>query len=331
VTRRFFPDGKLTRDKWRAGIIAVRAELQELQTRYRHAGWDRAFGSSGTLRAVASICQAAGWAEKHVTASAVEKLTEALLERGDSSRLDLQGLSERRRPVIAGGVVILEACFRALGIEQMEVSPFALREGVLQNLLGRLENRDPRDKTVRAFASRFGVDRAQATQVKQAALNAFDQISEAGGLKRAHRELLAWSAELHETGLDISHSHYQRHSGYLVEESDMAGFSRQEQLFLATLVRFHRREVPANFAEPLPQRLHAPLRYALFCLRLAWILCRTRDHGGSPPFTLRLSDGLIEARFDPDWISARPLTATDLEQECTTLEAIGLRLRLSDH
>jgi exopolyphosphatase/guanosine-5'-triphosphate,3'-diphosphate pyrophosphatase len=301
--------------------------LQELQKRYREMGWDRAFGSSGTLRAVSSMCEAAGWSEKHVTAEALEKLTGALLARRDIARLDLQGLSERRQPVIAGGVVILQACFEALGIEKIEVSPFALREGVLQDLLGRLENRDPRDKTVQAFAARFGVDLDQAERVKRTALNAFDQIAEQAALTRAHRELLAWAADLHETGLDISHSHYERHSGYLVEESDMAGFSRQEQLFLASLVRHHRREVPPDFTDALPQRLHSPLRYVLFCLRLAWILCRTRDDTTQGGFALRMSKAGIETRFDANWISARPLTATDLEQERENLKAIGFSFR----
>jgi len=330
VTRRFFPNGQLAPQAWQQAVIAVRAELQELQTRYREAGWDRAIGSSGTLRAAESMCRAAGWTEKHITTEALGKLSAELLSQKQISRISIPGLSERRRPVIAGGVVILQACFEALDIEQIEVSRFALREGVLHDLLGRLEHKDPRYSTVEAFMSRFGVDTAQSERVGRVALDAFDQLAQDASLTHVHRELLKWAADLHETGLDISHSHYQRHSGYLVEESDMAGFSCQEQQFLAALVRFHRRAVPADFVHDLPARLQDPLRFVLFCLRLAWILCRTREDATLPDFSLKMRDHAVNAGFPHKWLAAHPLTCADLEQEISLLQPIGMVFSISE-
>ena len=43
--------------------------------------------------------------------------------------IDLPGLSDDRRPVIAGGVLVLEAVFATLGLERLQVSKAALREG----------------------------------------------------------------------------------------------------------------------------------------------------------------------------------------------------------
>jgi exopolyphosphatase/guanosine-5'-triphosphate,3'-diphosphate pyrophosphatase len=331
VTRQFFPDGRIDQERWQRALGAVRAELQEFQLRYRQAGWDRAIGSSGTIRAVAEISRANGWGDRHITTRGLAKLCQRLLDCGHAQAIDLAGLSERRRPVIAGGVIILQACFDALGIETMEVSPFALREGVLHDLLGRLEHRDPRDHTVEAFMSRYGVEANQASRVREAALTAFDQIAGPAGLNEHHRESLAWAAKLHETGLGISHSHYQQHSGYLVESSDMAGFSRQEQQFLAALVRYHRRDIPASYADELPARLREPLRCLLICLRLAWILCRTREDAPAPVFDLRIQGQEIHARFAPEWLTSRPLTAADLETEQSHLAALGLNFHFSIH
>jgi len=223
---------------------------------------------------------------------------------------------------------MLLACFKALRLENMKVSPYALREGVLHDLLGRLEQRDPRDKTVTAFMARYSVDQEQVNRVKRVALKACDKIADGMFLRPIHRELLAWAVDLHETGLSASHCLYQAHSGYLVENSDMAGFSRQDQQFLAALVRHHRRGVPRDFANQLPARMHEPLRMTLFCLRFACILCRTRDDSSIPSFKLSGTNNMLTVNFADDWKVNHPLTMTDLEQESKDLRAIKLQFRV---
>jgi len=177
--------------------------------------------------------------------------------------------------------------------------------------------------------SRYGVDRDQAERVKSTALTAFDKIAEGMYLRPIHRQLLGWAADLHETGLGISHSRYQLHSGYLVENSDMAGFTRQEQLFLAAMVQNHRRSIPAGFADKLPTRLHEPLRMTLFCLRFACILCRSREDDAIPEFRLSGSDVMLAASFPEEWQDKHPLTMFDLRQESKDLQSIGLNFQVS--
>jgi len=309
LTRRFFGDGRLSRKRWNKALSAILADMQELRLRYLRAGWDTAIGSSGTIRAVEAICQRMGW-----------------VERVDA--VNLPGLSDRRHPVLVGGLVMLQACFEALEIRTLKVSPFALREGLLQDMLGRLEHRDPRDKTVESFMSRYSVDPAQVERIKRTALTACDKIGDAMFLRPIHRQLLGWAADLHETGLSVSHSQYQVHSGYLVENSDMPGFTRQEQLFLAALVRNHRRVIPRGYADKLPSRMHEPLRMTLMCLRLACILCRSRDDSAIPAFRLSGTDNTMTVGLPRDWVAAHPLTVFDLQQESKDLKSIGLQFRV---
>ena len=325
LTRRFFGDGRLSRKRWNKARSSVLADLQELRLRYLGVGWDTAIGSSGTIRAVESICQRLGWVERDITADALYMLADRILQFETIDSVSLPGLSERRHPVLAGGLVMLQACFEALEIQTLKVSPFALREGVLQDMLGRLEHRDPRDKTVESFMSRYNVDTNQVARVKRTALAACDKISGGLFLRPIHRQLLGWAADLHEVGLSISHSQYQLHSGYLVENSDMPGFTRQEQSFLAALVRNHRRAIPRNFADSLPTRLHEPLRMTLMCLRFACILCRSRGDAAIPAFRLSGRDTMLTASFNADWVAAHPLTVFDLQQEMRDLKAISLQ------
>jgi exopolyphosphatase/guanosine-5'-triphosphate,3'-diphosphate pyrophosphatase len=328
LTRQFFGDGKITRKRWRKAVRSVMADMQEMQLRYRQTGWDLAIGSSGTIKAVEDICRLQGWVEKDVNIDALFFLRDRMLKFGTIDAVKLPGLSDRRHPVLIGGLAMLTACFQALKLETLKVSPYALREGVLHDLLGRQEHRDPREKTVAAFMARYSVDQGQVDRVKKVALKVCDKISDGMFLRKSHRDLLSWAADLHETGLCVSHSQFQVHSAYLVENSDMAGFSRQEQLFLAALVRNHRRPIPGDYADKLPTRLLEPLRMTLFCLRFACVLCRTRDDSSIPQFKLSGNDNVITVDFAQDWQQRHPLTMTDLRQESENLKAIGLHFRV---
>jgi exopolyphosphatase/guanosine-5'-triphosphate,3'-diphosphate pyrophosphatase len=329
LTRRFFGDGKITAKRWKKAVRSVLADLQELRLRYLRTGWDSAIGSSGTIKAVEEICRQQGWIEKDINLDALYLLRDRLLDYDTIDAVQLAGLSERRHPVLIGGVVMLLACFKALELETLKVSPYALREGVLHDLLGRLDDQDPRDKTVDAFMARYSVDHQQVDRVKLIALRVCDKIADGMFLRPLHRQLLAWAADLHEVGLSVSHSQYQLHSGYLVENSDMAGFTRQEQLFLAALVQNHRRAIPRGFADKLPARMHEPLRMTLFCLRFACILCRSRDDQTSPTFRMSGGDNMITASFPEEWKKSHPLTMFDLRQEAGDLESIRLQFRVS--
>lgn len=329
VTNRFFKNGKITTRALKKAERAVAAELQEIQTVYRNAGWQTAVGSSGTFRSAAAICEANGWSKKGVSAQALTQLKQVALSFKTIADIDINGLSERRKPVFIGGLAIMLACFKALSINEMLVSPFALREGLLQDLLGRLEHRDPREKAVRALMSRFAVDPAQVARVQRTALEIFDQLSIQTALGDSHRTMLGWATGLHEIGLSLSHASYQKHSAYLVEASDMAGFSRQEQLFLAALVGFQRREIPKDYTARLPLRLHMALTITLLCIRLSWIFCRTREDEAIPEFRINLDGVRVQLSLSTDWMENHPLTVADLEFEETALKTTGLQLVIS--
>jgi exopolyphosphatase/guanosine-5'-triphosphate,3'-diphosphate pyrophosphatase len=333
VTGRFFSDGEITAKRLKTAQRAVAAELQELQTVYRNVGWQTAIGSSGTFRSAAAICVASGWCTKGVTSIALKKLKQKALTFKTIADIDIDGLSEHRKPVFIGGLAILLACFKALAIKEMLVSPYALREGLLQDLLGRLEHRDPRDTAVKALMTRFAVDPAQVARVQKTALNIFDQLSADAAVGSSHRTMLGWATELHETGLSLSHESYQLHSAYLVEASDMSGFSRQEQLFLAALVGFQRRDIPPDYAARLPGRLHRALTINLLCMRLSWIFCRTREDDAIPDIDIKLDGRKVRLVLSSEWMENHPLTIADLEYEIIALQTIGLQLEIDykDH
>jgi exopolyphosphatase/guanosine-5'-triphosphate,3'-diphosphate pyrophosphatase len=323
-TRRFFADGKLTKKRWAEALTEVTAEFQQFAGVYRHLGWDEALGSSGTNKAIGEICAGLKLTKGAITAEALPQVRDRLLAAGRIDAIDLPGLSEERKPIIAGGVLVLEAAFDALGLKRMAVSKAALREGVLYDMLGRGSGADSRDASVQALMQRYGIDVAQAARIEETALQLFDRVAGHWHLDADNRLLLAWSARLHELGLAIAHSQYQVHGAYVLEHSDIAGFSQQEQRMLAAVVRAHRRRVPKSAFDALPERLLASTRRITALLRLAVALHRSHEPDALPELRLVADDDRLTLSLPRPWVDARPLLATDLATEAVESAGLGI-------
>ena len=323
-TRRFFADGKLTKKRWAEALTEVTAEFQQFAGVYRHLGWDEALGSSGTNKAIGEICAGLKLTKGAITAEALPQVRDRLLAAGHVDAIDLPGLSDERRPIIAGGVLVLEAAFDALALKRMAVSKAALREGVLYDMLGRGSGADPRDASVLALMQRYGIDAAQSARVEATALQLFDRVAHDWRLQPDDRLLLAWAARLHELGLAIAHSQYQVHGAYVLEHSDIAGFSQQEQRMLAAIVRAHRRRVPKSAFDALPERLLASTRRITALLRLAVALHRSHEPDALPELRLVADGDRLTLSLPRPWVEARPLLASDLATEASESAGLGI-------
>src|SRR5690606_9904015 len=242
--------------------------------------------------------------------------------------IDLPGLGADRRPIIAGGLLVLEAAFQALGLERLMTSKAAMREGVLYDMVGRGGADDPRDAAVDALMQRYGIDRAQGLRCEATALRLFDLLADAWAMDQDDRLLLARADRLLEMGLTIAHSQYHLHGAYVVEHSDIAGFSRQQQQFLAALVRTQRRKIPKGAFDVLPDRLLPAARHTAALLRLAVLIHRGHEADPVPRLAARADGTVLEIGFDRDWLEARPLLRADLEGEPAAMAALGMELRL---
>jgi exopolyphosphatase/guanosine-5'-triphosphate,3'-diphosphate pyrophosphatase len=323
-TRRFFPNGRLSRKKWNTALTEISAEFQQFAGLYRALGWQEALGSSGTHKSIGEICAAMKLTKGAITAEALPQLRDQLLQADSIDAIDLPGLSSDRRPIIAGGVLVLEAAFRALGLQKLLVSKAAMREGILYDMLGRGGADDPRDASVQALTQRYGIDEAQAARVEGTSMRLFAQVASAWALDDDDARMLGWAAGVHELGLAIAHSQYHVHGAYVLEHSDIAGFSRQEQQVLAALVRTHRRGVPKSAFDALPDRLLLSARRKAALLRLAVLLHRAHDSDPIPVLELAASDDRLQLVLQRQWIDQRPLLRADLLGEKDGMTGLGI-------
>lgn len=325
-TLRFFPGGKITRKRWQKGVSEIGVLLQQFAEDYRESGWQEAHGSSGTAKSIGAVVQAMKFSDEGITTASLAALRDVLIEQGQTGSIKLPGLVEDRAPVIAGGVVILEAAFAALGIERLRVCESSMREGLLWDLLGRAGGSDPRTASIDALASRYGVDRAQARRVESTALMLFDQVARQWKLDADAREWLSWAARVHEIGLAIAHSQHHHHGAYILRHADLAGFSRQEQQLLAAVVEMHRRKPDKSIISALPLRYRALARRITALLRLAVLFRRARRAESLPQMRLDANSKCLRLKLPLNWIDQHPLTEADLQQEQNPMSELGVKL-----
>jgi exopolyphosphatase/guanosine-5'-triphosphate,3'-diphosphate pyrophosphatase len=271
-----------------------------------------------------------GWSSRGISKSALKKLRTHMIEAGHVDKLQLKGLSSERLPVFAGGVAVLSALFKSLDIELMQVSDEALREGLLYEMLGQFHHEDVRDKTVKSLFERYNIDKTQARRVETTAKQLHGQVAADWQLQNPeYAELLSWAAKLHEIGLTISHSQFQKHGAYILENADLSGFSRQQQRILALLVRNHRRKIQADAYDSLATDVREPIQRLSILLRLAVLLHRGRSNTDKPKLKLQAGAGSIHVYFPEDWLDDHPLTVVEMESESKYLRNINYSLTFS--
>ncbi|HIL22348.1 exopolyphosphatase [Alcanivorax sp. VBW004] len=328
--QRFFPNGEITEKAFDRAVTAARQEVLSIHANYRRLGWQQAVGASGTIKAISQVCVDNGWSEFGITLDGMKKVRKRVIKAGAVDKLDLKGLREDRQPIFASGLAILYGIFEQLGIDQMEVSSGALREGLLYDLLGRFGHEDVRDRSIQALMNRHHVESSQAERVCATALALYQQVASDWQIEGDEAaDTLRWGGLLHEVGLAVSHSQFHKHGAYLVTNSDLPGFSRQEQQMVALMVRGHRRKVPLAALAELPDDEQTGLLRLCLVLRLAVRLHHARSDEDVPEIRLQARGERLAITFPPGWLEEHPLTQADLEQEHDYFQAAGYQLVLA--
>lgn len=310
--------GRLAPSGFRKMHLAACTELETIVQVYQQTGWKIAYGTSGSIKAIAELVEDQDGGAV-ITRSSLQRLARDLV----ANKVDLSKVAAARRPVLPAGIAILLAAFEVLSLQDMHVEDAALKEGLLYDIIGRQGHEDARFTTVRKLRDQYKIDVRQAERVTKTAL-AFWKKLQGPALPRVSRtKILTWAAQLHEIGMSISHSGHHHHGYYILRNSDLAGFGRYEQYMLANLVRSQRKTLSANDFEELDEQTLQALTPLIICLRLAVLLHRRReDVQPLPKLTQEGSEYVL--RFSKRWLADHPLTEAGLAQERDYLDAFGV-------
>jgi exopolyphosphatase/guanosine-5'-triphosphate,3'-diphosphate pyrophosphatase len=294
----FFPDGRIDATSFEAAVLSARGQFEDAAPPYHPDNWKRAYGSSGTIRAIADVIQRNDIGRGRIDLSSLQALRQRFIEAGNTSLVNLSGLRPERAATVAGGLAILIALFQQLQIGQMGTVDAGLRLGVLWDLYHRSQSRDRRDEAIGQLATRFGVDHDRAMRTAHAASALFAQLRPGG---ESYTKLLYWAGVLHEAGLAVSQTGYHKHSAYLAEHADLPGFTAREQKILGRLLAAQKGNL-RKVEEFLSDHDFAK---AVLSLRLALILLHARLDGEVGAIGLRLN-GRIELELPQYLLDEHP-------------------------
>jgi len=248
----------------------------------------RVIGTSGTLLALVSMAAhklgVHPGREAHgleVPASAVSQLARQIVRADRTGRLEMRGMDPKRADLIVAGAVLADVVLRTVGAKRIQACTWALREGLLLEYIRRhargIEESariaDVRRRSVVRLVRRFGGTASHSEQVAKTSLRLFDQLKARLGLRSETREWLEYAALLHDVGHLIDHDEHHRHSHYLIVNSELFGFRRDEVEAIGQIaLHHHRKGMPKPDdagGEPLPAEVWRQVRGAAAILRLA--------------------------------------------------------------
>jgi exopolyphosphatase / guanosine-5'-triphosphate,3'-diphosphate pyrophosphatase len=320
---RFFADGQFSKRAFEMAEIAATAVLDEALDAYHPDHWSTAYGSAGTVGAISDVLVAADWPAGCITQEGLDWILEQLIAAQHVNKLRLPGMREDRKAIIAGGVSVMRAVFKLLGISQLHQAAGGLRHGLICDLLGQsAATGDLRLASVQRLARKFSVDIQHGARVGKVATTLLSQMLNHNASAKAEwasdpdrlLRKLAWAADLHEIGNHISHSDNHKHGAYILDNADAMGFSLSEMHRLSLLVLGHRGKL-----RKLDTALNEPsLTAQLMALRLAVILCHARRDPDLKGLALRptstaTNHWVLSSRTG--WANAYPQSAHLLREE----------------
>jgi len=328
-TERYFADGGLTEKRFKKALVAARSELEPIASHVRKFSAERVIGTSGMIKAIGKWVQLRDQTTPgKITLTQLYQCRDTLLQQAHIDDFNAPGVELERKHILPAGLAILLALMEELELTNLEVHDAALREGVLYELTERvIGHQDVRQRTVDAMASRYRVDHSHADTVSSTATFMLDQVANVWQLAdEAWRQRLTWAARLHEVGLHINSSGIQNHSGYIVEHADMPGFSADEQLLLAALVRNFRKRIRNERLPSLHSFEAHDVNRLLALLRLA-VLFNTDRQPALLLQKLKVKSDMLLLYLTPEgWDN--PMLMSDLEKEAKQQQKLGIQLRL---
>lgn len=127
----------------------VEASFEPAAEKLIEAGWDRAVATSKTFRTLARLAGAAPsngrWARRRLTRAGLRQVIGFIRHIPPNKLAELDGVSAGRAHQLLAGAVVAEAVTRRLGLDTLEICPWALREGVILNRIDQLARTDSAD------------------------------------------------------------------------------------------------------------------------------------------------------------------------------------------
>lgn len=244
-------------------------------------------GSSGTMENIGLMIakredklQNLSVNELEFTSKQFFSLYDELIGMNRKERSRLSELDDKRIDLIAPGLILVRFLLEKFSIKKVKISSQALREGIIlryiekemDELKGMATYDEPRLRSVMELVNRYDWHEDHSEHVAKLCLALFDEFREQLNLSEIDRELLKYSAYMHDIGYFISHRKHHKHALYIIRHSDLLGFKEIEIEMMANISRYHRRSTPKmrhKYFNKLPKPNRERIKKLAAILRVA--------------------------------------------------------------
>ena len=222
----------------------------------------RVYGSSGSIHALAELAHVQGTGRSlahlngHVlTRAALKRVLRQIQQLDLPAREKLPGLDPRRAEIIVPGAVVLLHVLETLDADEITISDFGVREGLVMDYLtshtrevrtlGNVE--DLRMRSVLQLLQKFQPEERHlrhARHVARLSLALFDGLRTRHGLGNEARDLLQFAALLHDAGAVVGYDRHAEHSSYVIRSGSLRGLSADEVEMIAIVAQYHGKARP---------------------------------------------------------------------------------------
>lgn len=259
LTKMFFPNYDLNKNSIKKCEKWVEGELYPVLKVIKDYNIDMVVGSSGTIMATGLMVKAQHDSDTsqsilnnyQFSYSDLKQIREIVLSRKTiQERKKIKGLESRRADIIPAGIIIISSIFEQLKISELTISGYALREGIIFDLINKknpnksLFNDNIRRESAEKLAISCNYDYKHCLHVSKLAGIIFDQMTDLHNLGEESKEYLIIASMLHDIGYHIAHSKHHIHSQYIIVNSELLGFNENEIRAIACIARYHRKSHP---------------------------------------------------------------------------------------
>jgi len=227
------------------------SKLGPLSKKIQDLSPDIFIGTSGTILHFGEMIRAARKNEKSkniITITELETVNEKLQRTTMEERLKFPGLDKKRAEQAIGGGILIEMVMERCRGNELILCDRALREGLIADYLIRrtpseprkVQARELRSKSVLNLLNRWDIDRKHAEHASRLSLQFFDALSAFHPYGAPERELMEYSALLHDIGRVISYPAHHKHGWYIIHHANLIGFQPNELNIIAAVIAYHR-------------------------------------------------------------------------------------------
>ena len=317
--RRFFPGNEINETNFNAAFQSAKYKISTITEFFPETFWEYAVGSSGTLKAIENILRVQNICQDGISQTGLFELKDKILKYSTMDEILIDGLKPARSKTITPGLAITMALFELLNIKHLHISRGGMREGILYDLVGKNKTVDIRQRSIDAICLRYNtsISHNRVTQKIAQMLSRNLLLSSTQKLEEKYHRLLGWAAQSCRIGLSINHEKYQFHSAYLLQHSELSGFSIRDREILATLVLNHRKKLKLEQFDDIwiDKSTRQYLITLVIILRLAVILGHNGNVNIDEEISVSINHQSITINIKKQWLKKHSLIAHALSRE----------------